>query len=367
MVSWRKVFLGGFGALALGVAVAAAQDVRPDTDSRPRSAPEPSRVEPHEQEAPKLRSLPRVAPPTPFEQFTQTARDFLLNGNEDDGGSPFVRMEGGTIINEDTVRTARETVSHSTGTPEWTNPRGFEKDVFTFARIVFKTGISTARGHLQGKRIGWWVDYPDADLNLSYRLQQLTSIRTDPDARVLKLTDVDLPDYPFIFMEHPGYMRLKTGEVDALRKYLLNGGALVVMDFWNQREWDGFAREMKRALPEYSWTNLTTEHPLFHCVYDLRAKSLEDLQVPTMQFWMREGQPADAISEYSEFRGDGAIDPRVAALLDDKGRIMVLAFHNSDVSDGWEREGQYEAYFHQFSEKISYPLGINIVFYLMTH
>ena len=46
---------------------------------------------------------------------------------------------------------------------------------------------------------------------------------------------------------------------------------------------------------------------------------------------------------------------------------MVLAIHNSDVSDGWEREGENADYFALFSEPRAYPLGINIVFYLMTH
>ena len=57
----------------------------------------------------------------------------------------------------------------------------------------------------------------------------------------------------------------------------------------------------------------------------------------------------------------------VRALFDDDQRMMILAIHNSDVSDGWEREGENQQYFRQFSEKIAYPLGINIVFYLMTH
>ncbi len=51
-----------------------------------------------------------------------------------------------------------------------------------------------------------------------YRLQQLTSIRTDPDCRVLKLTDLALFDYPLLYLEHAGYMRLSDDEVAALRK-----------------------------------------------------------------------------------------------------------------------------------------------------
>jgi hypothetical protein len=67
------------------------------------------------------------------------------------------------------------------------------------------------------------------------------------------------------------------------------------------------------------------------------------------------------------FRGEGSENMHVRAWFDDKGRMMIIAIHNSDVSDGWEREGENSDYFHVFSEKIAYPLGINIVFYLMTH
>jgi len=46
---------------------------------------------------------------------------------------------------------------------------------------------------------------------------------------------------------------------------------------------------------------------------------------------------------------------------------MVIATHNVDNGDGWEREGEYEYFFREFSEKRAYPLGINIIFYVMTH
>ena len=36
-------------------------------------------------------------------------------------------------------------------------------------------------------------------------------------------------------------------------------------------------------------------------------------------------------------------------------------------SDGWEREGESDYYFHRFSEKIAYPLAINTLVYMMTH
>ncbi len=57
----------------------------------------------------------------------------------------------------------------------------------------------------------------------------------------------------------------------------------------------------------------------------------------------------------------------IRAIYDDKGRIMVLATHNTDNGDGWEREGENDYFFEQFSEKTAYPLGINVIFYVMTH
>ena len=59
--------------------------------------------------------------------------------------------------------------------------------------------------------------------------------------------------------------------------------------------------------------------------------------------------------------------PHYRAIFDDDERMMVIICHNTDLGDGWEREGEDEWYFREFSEKKAYPLGINIVVYAMTH
>jgi hypothetical protein len=273
---------------------------------------------------------------------------------------PMVETEGGEWVNEDLVRTARETAPHSIDLPAWTNRPGFQNDVFTFTRIIFK---STPGGP---RWLGWINDYPDADLNLSARLQQLTSLKADPDCRVLKLTDPALADYPFIFMSHPERMVLREAEMVSLRNYLLNGGALMADDFWGNRNWEHFEQAMKQVLPQHDWTELSMKHPLFHCVFDLRGP-MNQLQVPTLQLWCRGYDPDEPESFPSAFRGPGSRDMHVRAWLDDKGHIMILALHNSDTGDGWEREGENEVYFHQFSEQRAYPLAVNAIFYLMTH
>lgn len=285
----------------------------------------------------------------------QAQRDRYANDGDLESDS-LIRLEGGGVIDENTVRTARETTSHSTGTPSWSNGRGFEKDVFTFARIIFKMNRNLGFDFRGGGWMGWVNDYPDSDLNLSWRLSQLTSLKVDPDGRVLKLTNPELFDFPFIYAVKPGRMEVRNEEVAPLRKYLTNGGALMVDDFWGQAEWDNFERQMQRVLPGRTWTELPNEHQLFRCVFNLERTQL---QVPPIHAYERTGS--------SSRNGEETKDLHIRAWLDDQGRIMVIATHNTDFGDGWEREGENNDYFHKFSETRAYPLAINIVFYLMTH
>ncbi len=276
---------------------------------------------------------------------------------------PIYETEGGQLVDERTVKTAREIASHSTDTPVWKNPPGFEKDVFTFCRII------RDRDHTGSPSAGSWItDFPDSDLNLSFRLQQMTSIKVDPNGRVLRLTDKDLFRYPFIYMVEPGALLLRDEEVPILRHYLENGGFLMADDFWGEWQWECFAEQIKRVFPKREFVELPMEHPIFHSVFDLNVPK-NKLQVPNARL--------GAMSRYSgvtwerHMQRDGSMEEctemHVRALSDDTGRIMILATHNTDNGDGWEREGEDDYFFHEFSEKRAFPLGINIIFYVMTH
>jgi hypothetical protein len=285
-------------------------------------------------------------------------------GWRDGGYTGITYTEGGVPVDSDTVRTAREIASHSTGTPEWTNAPGFEKDVFTFVRII------RARDPEGSRSAGSWItDFPDSDLNFSYRLQQVTSIRTDPNGRVLRLTDPDLFNYPWIYMVEPGALLLHDNEVPILRKYLLNGGVLMADDFWGEWQWEGFASQIKRVLPERDFQDLDMKHPIFHCVFDIKVP-MNKLQTPSIHEVERRRSTEFTWETHHRDRDGNPEDCRnmhVRAIFDDKGRIMVIATHNCDNGDSWEREGEDDFFFHEFSEKRGYPLGINIIFYLMTH
>jgi hypothetical protein len=245
--------------------------------------------------------------------------------------------------------------------PVWKSDKDFSHDVFTFVRIRYSSGYG-GRGYRgrYGRGFGggnWATDYPDSDLNFSFRLQQLTSMEVHPEGLVLELTDPRLCDYPFIYIVEPGRLVFTEQEVKILRSYLLNGGFLMVDDFWGEDEWYNFYYEMKRVFPDREPEELSLSHPIFHAVFDLKEKP----QIPSIGVAIQ-GRDYGITWE----REDAQI-PHYKAIYDDKGRIMSIICHNTDLGDGWEREGEDEWYFREFSEKKAYPLGINIVFYAMTH
>jgi hypothetical protein len=241
--------------------------------------------------------------------------------------------------------------TYRNGVPNWKISKGFQYDEFRFVRVKYQSYGRTRWGQK------WAIDAPDSDLNFSFRLQQLTSLKVNPDPIYLELTDDRIFDYPFMYMIEPGDIALSQEEANAMRHYLNNGGFIMVDDFWGQWEWQDFEDAMKMVFPNKSYVELELDHPVFHCVYDLKKKP----QCPAIGNFERTGEtsdrPWDPTAREVHYRG----------YYDDKDRLCMIACFNTDLGDGWEREGESEFYFKRFSEKEAYPMGINIVVYAMTH
>jgi hypothetical protein len=242
------------------------------------------------------------------------------------------------------------------GVQNWEVDPKFKHDIFTFVRVEYSSGGGGRGWGRRGWGGGWMTDWPDSDLNFSLRLKELTSLKVNPDPISLKLTDERLFDYPFIYMIEPGALEFSDDEVKALRRYLLNGGFLMVDDFWGEYQWRNFYEQIKRVFPDREPEELKPDHEVFRCVYRLKEKP----QVPSIHTWQWSGLTW-------EDHGPGSETVHYKGIFDDQNRMMAIICHNTDLGDGWEREAESPDYFKEFSAKLSYPMGINIVTYAMTH
>jgi len=232
---------------------------------------------------------------------------------------------------------------------------GFSEDVFTFARLKFQGERNFRFG---GGRL-WDDDAPQADLSLTYRLHQVTSLKVRPGLNFIDITTKDLADYPFVYVAAAGRMVLDDAEVAALRTYLLNGGFLMVDDFWGDEQWHHFYEQIKRIFPDREPVALALDHRIFHTVFDFKQQP----QIPSVGAFLRDGQSYDPGWPYFEKNHD----PHYYAIYDDQQRMLAIICHNNHYGDGWEHETDDHTYFDRFSEPQAYPMFINILVYAMTH
>lgn len=228
---------------------------------------------------------------------------------------------------------------------------------FTFCRLLYESVRRERMGH------GWNTDYPASDHNFLVRLAELTTTKParwaddgSPGYAVVRASQDELYQCPFLFMSDVGTVGFRDSEVVRLRDYLLKGGLIYVDDFWGEAAWYQWASEIGRVLPEYPIVDIPTDHMLMHALYEIPGVP----QVPSIQFWRQSGR-----RETSE-RGAATATPHFRGIFDEDGRPLVLMTHNTDIADGWEREGEDDDFFYTFSPE-SYAIGINIILYAMSH
>jgi hypothetical protein len=226
---------------------------------------------------------------------------------------------------------------------------------FTFCRLQFNSIRSDGSGN------GWNIDFPRGDRHILLRLSELTPTTIsmwshgEPGFTVVRATDPELFSCPFLMASDVGELGFSPPEADQMREYLLRGGFFWADDFWGSSAWGYFEREMQKVFPEARWVELTPDHPLFDIVYEVPRVP----QIPNLNIWRQLQGGTSEFGTDSEHAG-------LYALYDESGRIMVLASHNTDIQDGWEREADDPGYFALFSPD-GYAVGINVLVWMMTH
>ena len=210
---------------------------------------------------------------------------------------------------------------------------------------------------------GWATDFPDADINLSMRLPELTHIATPTDSKGNPLhTIVDLQDkrffnYPFIYMSDVGRWNLQEAEIANLREYLDRGGFLWVDEFWSDYNWNNFMQNIRRVLPraDYPLNEIPLEHPIYRTHFDLEGKIPK---IPSFNYWLR----TKKVDEWTT----NDTPPYFGGIFDTQGRLVVVITYNTDIADGWEKESQNKDFFDLFSND-AYAVATNIILYAITH
>jgi hypothetical protein len=213
-----------------------------------------------------------------------------------------------------------------------------------------------------GRRGGWWdTDFPDAEQNFMRGVQRYTFIDTTPSSpRWIDLTDPQLFEHMFLYMTMKrvpiGTMRsgpnFNPEEVEALREFMHRGGFVMLDDFWGEAHFQDFLLEITKIFPDRELVQLDMNHEIFRMFYDIK-------EVPQV--------PGRAVTwDYGYVTlNDPRYPPSVHAILDDLGRVMLVANFNSDMGDGWEHTF-LEMYPTQMTNE-AYRLGINYLIYAYTH
>jgi hypothetical protein len=219
---------------------------------------------------------------------------------------------------------------------------------FTFVRLKHQgsPGQCYYRGEPSWAHGYGYTEAGAAEVNLMKIVSEISVMRPHVDAtNVLAIDDPQLFNYPIAFLVEAGYLTLNEKEVLALRKYLLRGGFLIIDD---SREgansgWYNTASMLQLVLPDLHPIDVDVSHPIFHAFFDIPSFDI------VRQFYDR-GPPV--------FRG-------IFEGNDPTKRMMVMINFNTDISNFWEYSALGFMPMEESNE--AYKLGVNYLFYAMTH
>jgi Domain of unknown function (DUF4159) len=226
------------------------------------------------------------------------------------------------------------------GAPDWPTSE------FHFVRM-FYPGNGYDRGWGRGS---WTTDYPSAEYHFTKGVGRLTRVDIGEQARMLRLTDDTLFNYPWLYAVEVGRWYLDETDAGRLREYLLRGGFLMVDDFHGTRQWANFMESMQRVFPDRPVVEISDKDEVFHVLYDLDQR----VQIPGI-----------AALRYGRTYEQDGVQPHWRGVYDDDGRLMVAINFNMDLGDAWELAD--EPYYPENMTTLAYRFAVNYVIYSMTH
>lgn len=196
--------------------------------------------------------------------------------------------------------------------------------------------IPIARVQYQGG--GDWYSDEESLVELLAFARQQTLLDVGPEEDVVELTSDNVFSYPFLYLTGHGNVTFSPGEVDRLRRYLLQGGFLHVDDNYGLDEY--IRTELEKVFPDRELVELPFDHPIYRSPFPF----------------------PDGLPKIHEHDGER---PQGYGLLDDRGRVMVFYTHETDLGDGWEPASVHDN--SPEKRRAALRMGVNILTYAMTH
>ncbi len=194
--------------------------------------------------------------------------------------------------------------------------------------------MTIGRLHYDGG--GDWYANPSSLPNLLKAVGQRTTLRVSNRERVVRLTDDELWQVPYVHMTGHGNVRWSEAELVALRSYLEQGGFLHIDDNYGMDE--SIRKEIARLFPNRELVEVPWTHPIYHLVYEF-PKGLPKIHE-------HDGKPAQGFGIF----------------IDD--RLAVYYSYQTDLGDGWEDPEVHKEPPEKHEEALR--MGVNLFVYAVT-
>ena len=173
-------------------------------------------------------------------------------------------------------------------------------------------------------------------------LEDITFIDANPTPIVVSTTESDLSQCAFVFASNIDNLLWSAAEAKAIGDWLRKGGFLWTDGFWNNKGWEHWNLQLRKALPE-AYVQELHSHPIFEYPFGV------ELQQPCRHGgWVKN-----------------------FAVEDEKDRLMVLMTFNQRnvygtqcgfVGDAWQGFAK-----NWQNEHSSWNFSINVFLHIMTN
>ena len=165
------------------------------------------------------------------------------------------------------------------------------------------------------------------------------------ELRDVSLTDPAVFEMPFLYMTGTTDFALSEAEIAALRRFLNNGGVLLVEAGEGRASFDAaFRQEIAKVLPGKALAPLPAGHEIY---------------TKPMNAAVVKARPALAI------RNDNRIEMAPELLGIELGGTLSVIYTPNDLSAGWEQAPA--PYALGYEAKDATALGVNVLYYAVTH